>query len=239
MQEQLADAHAALQAAATAEARAERAGRDKEQVERGRETAGARADERTWLDEMQASRQEVVEATEAVRQADDTYWALGRWARLRRAGRISASAQLAEVQRRHEMRQVADATTPFLKAAWARRHVVRGHMAWTANAPARPPLLLSGPRRPRSARPVGRHGRASRERQAAVPAASRGRGGGARADAAGLGASFGPTGRSQGGERPVLSFVAPGTQVLSITYTTPCDHDSRGGFPNRLKSDSP
>ena len=76
MQEQLADAHAALQAAATAEARTERAERDKEQVEQGRETAEARADElRTRLDDMQVqltTHQEVVDAAEAVRQADDT-----------------------------------------------------------------------------------------------------------------------------------------------------------------------
>ena len=65
MQEQLADAHAALQAAATAEARIERAERDKEQVELGRETAEARADElRTRLDDMQvqlATRQKVMD----------------------------------------------------------------------------------------------------------------------------------------------------------------------------------
>ena len=86
MQEQLADAHAALQAAATAEARAERAERDKEQVEQGRETAEARADElRTRLDDMQV--QEVVDAAEAVRQDDDARRALGRWARLRAAWR--------------------------------------------------------------------------------------------------------------------------------------------------------
>ena len=48
MQEQLADAHAALQAAATADARTERAERDKEQVEQGRETAEARADGPGW-----------------------------------------------------------------------------------------------------------------------------------------------------------------------------------------------
>jgi hypothetical protein len=91
MQEQLADAHAALQAAATAEARTERAERDKEQVEQGRETAEARADElRTRLDDMQVQltiQQEVVDAAAAVRQADDTRRALGRWARLRAAWR--------------------------------------------------------------------------------------------------------------------------------------------------------
>ena len=55
MQEQLADAHAALQAAAKAEARAERAERGKEQIEQGRETAEARADElRDRLDDLGA-----------------------------------------------------------------------------------------------------------------------------------------------------------------------------------------
>ena len=83
-----ADAHAALQAAATAEARTER---DKEQIEQGRETAEASADElRTRLDDMQVqltTQHEVVDAATAVRQADDTRRALGRWARLRAAWR--------------------------------------------------------------------------------------------------------------------------------------------------------
>jgi hypothetical protein len=110
MQEQLADAHAALQAAATAEARAERAGRD-------RETAEARADElRTRLDEMQASRREVVEVAEAVTGRLGARQ-MGAAQAAGVAGRIRAPAQLAEVQRRHEMRYVgADATV--VRAIW-------------------------------------------------------------------------------------------------------------------------
>ena len=118
---------------------------------------------------MQASRQEVVEA---VRQADDTILGARQMgaAQAGVAGRISASAQLAELQRRHEMRHVgADATTPFLKAAWACRHVVRGHMAWTADAPARPPLLLSVHADPlRTARRTPRQGQAGGVRQPAL-----------------------------------------------------------------------
>ena len=62
-----------------------------EQVEQGRETAEARAcDLRTQRDELQvqlAAQQELIDAAQAIRQADDAYRALGRWARLKAAWR--------------------------------------------------------------------------------------------------------------------------------------------------------
>jgi hypothetical protein len=98
MQEQLAEAHAALQAAAAADARAERAEADRVE-ERGRadraETATtaerARADalrERIEVLQVQiTARQEVIDAAEATRRADDARKARGRWGRLRAAWR--------------------------------------------------------------------------------------------------------------------------------------------------------
>jgi chromosome segregation ATPase len=103
MQEQLADAHAALQAAESADARAVRAEQDKERAEASRDTERQRADraeqgreaDRARSDVLQAklddvqvqltARQEVIDATEAIRKADDARLARGRWARLRAA----------------------------------------------------------------------------------------------------------------------------------------------------------
>jgi chromosome segregation ATPase len=100
MQEQLAGAHAALQAAESADARAVRAEQDKEraeasrdterqradQAERGREADRARADVlQAKLDDVQVqltARQEVIDAAEAIRKADDARLARSR---LRRA----------------------------------------------------------------------------------------------------------------------------------------------------------
>ena len=98
MQEQLADAHAALQAAESADARAVRAeaSRDTErqradQAERGREADRARADVlQAKLNDMQVqvtARQEVIDAAEVIRKGDDARLARGRWARLRAAWR--------------------------------------------------------------------------------------------------------------------------------------------------------
>ena len=103
MQEQLTEAHAALEAAASADARAERAERDKDQAEAGRDAERMRADRaeqgregdraradglQAKLDDMQVqltARQEVVDAAEAIRKAADTRLARSRWARLRAA----------------------------------------------------------------------------------------------------------------------------------------------------------
>ena len=103
MQEQLADAHAALQAAESADARAVRAEQDKERAEASRDTERQRADraeqgreaDRARADVLQAklddvqvqltARQEVIDAAEAIRKADDARLARGRWARLRAA----------------------------------------------------------------------------------------------------------------------------------------------------------
>ena len=100
MQEQLADAHAALQAAESADARAVRAEQDKERAEASRDTERQRADraeqgreaDRARADVLQAklddvqvqltARQEVIDAAEANRRADDARKARGR---LRRA----------------------------------------------------------------------------------------------------------------------------------------------------------
>jgi hypothetical protein len=98
MQEQLADAHAALQAAEVAMTRAQQAeaSRDTERqradrAEQGREADRARADVlQAKLDDMRAqltARQEVIDAAEAIRKADDARLARGRWARLRAAWR--------------------------------------------------------------------------------------------------------------------------------------------------------
>ena len=99
MQEQLADAHAALQAAEVATTRAQQAeaSRDTEcqradQAERGREADRARADVlQAKLDDVQVqltARQEVIDAAEVIRKADDdARLARGRWARLRAAWR--------------------------------------------------------------------------------------------------------------------------------------------------------
>ena len=98
MQEQLADAHAALEAATGADARAHRAeaDRDAERVradraEQGREADRSRADAlQAKINAMQVqltARQEVVDAAEAIRKADDARLAHGRWARLRTAWR--------------------------------------------------------------------------------------------------------------------------------------------------------
>ena len=105
MQEQLADAHAALQAAESADARAVRAEQDKEQAEASRDTERQRADraeqgreaDRGRADVLQAklndmqvqvtARQEVIDAAEVIRKADEARLARGRWARLRGAWR--------------------------------------------------------------------------------------------------------------------------------------------------------
>ena len=98
MQAQLADAHAALQAAEAANTRADRAERatntERERADRaeaGRDGERARADElRARIEAMQAqlaARQEVVDAAEAIRRADDARRALSRWGRFRRAWR--------------------------------------------------------------------------------------------------------------------------------------------------------
>ena len=98
MQEQLADAHAALQAAEVATTRAQQAeaSRDTErqradQAEQGREADRARADVlQAKLDDVQVqltARQEVIDAAEVIRKADDARLARGRWARLRAAWR--------------------------------------------------------------------------------------------------------------------------------------------------------
>jgi len=98
MQEQLADAHAVLQAAEATATRAQQAeaGRDAERMradraEQGREADRARADGlQAKLDDMQVqltARQEVVDAAEAIRNADDARLARSRWARLRAAWR--------------------------------------------------------------------------------------------------------------------------------------------------------
>jgi hypothetical protein len=91
MREQLADAHAALQAAAEAGARTERAERDKQRAEAALNAERARADglheQIVALRIQLTARQEVVDAAEAIRQADDARLARGRWARLRAAGR--------------------------------------------------------------------------------------------------------------------------------------------------------
>jgi DNA repair exonuclease SbcCD ATPase subunit len=98
MQEQLADAHAALQAAEVATTRAQQAeaSRDTERqradrAEQGREADRARADVlQAKLNDMQVqvtARQEVIDAAEVIRKADDARLARGRWARLRAAWR--------------------------------------------------------------------------------------------------------------------------------------------------------
>jgi chromosome segregation ATPase len=98
MQEQLAGARAALQAAESADARAVRAeaSRDTERqradrAEQGREADRARADVlQAKLNDTQmqlTARQEVIDAAEAIRKADDARLARGRWARLRAAWR--------------------------------------------------------------------------------------------------------------------------------------------------------
>ena len=98
MQEQLADAHAVLQAAEATATRAQQAeaGRDAarmraDRAEQEREADRARADGlQAKLDDMQerlTARQEVVDAAEAIRNADDARLARSRWARLRAAWR--------------------------------------------------------------------------------------------------------------------------------------------------------
>ena len=98
MQEQLADAHAVLEAAEATATRAQQAeaGRDAERMradraEQEREADRARADGlQAKLDDMQerlTARQEVVDAAEAIRKTDDARLARGRWARLRAAWR--------------------------------------------------------------------------------------------------------------------------------------------------------
>lgn len=96
MQEQLSDAHAALQASASADARADRAEADRAE-ERGRadRAEAATAAERARADALRerievlqrrlTARQEVVDAAEATRKAEDARRARGRWARLRAA----------------------------------------------------------------------------------------------------------------------------------------------------------
>lgn len=84
MQAQLAEAHSALQAAAETERRAVSAEASRE-TERGH--ADALRDRFEAMREQLTARQEVVDAAEAIRQADDRRRALGRWARLRRAWR--------------------------------------------------------------------------------------------------------------------------------------------------------
>jgi hypothetical protein len=94
MQEQLAGAHAALQAAESADARAVRAeaSRDTERqradrAEQGREADRARADVlQAKLNDMQVqvtARQEVIDAAEAIRQAEAVRLARSRCSRLR------------------------------------------------------------------------------------------------------------------------------------------------------------
>jgi hypothetical protein len=84
MQSQLTQAHAALQAATETERRAG-------QAEAGREAERSRADAlRDRIEAMReqlTARQEVVDAAEAIRQADDRRLKLSRWARLRAAWR--------------------------------------------------------------------------------------------------------------------------------------------------------
>jgi hypothetical protein len=98
MQEQLSDAHAALEAAALADARAQQAEASREaertraeRAEQGREADRAQADGlQARLDAMQerlTARQEVIDAAEAIRKADDARLARSRWARLRAAWR--------------------------------------------------------------------------------------------------------------------------------------------------------
>jgi hypothetical protein len=78
-----------------AEIRADRAEDDRREAEKRADLAIARADaQRERIETLQAelgqatqARQEVVDAAEAIRQADDARKALGRWARLRRAWR--------------------------------------------------------------------------------------------------------------------------------------------------------
>jgi hypothetical protein len=98
MQEQLADAHAALQAAEAADARAKQAEAGKIE-ERGRadRAEAATAAERGRADALREriealqvqvnARQEVIDAAEATRRAEDERRARGRWARLRAAWR--------------------------------------------------------------------------------------------------------------------------------------------------------
>jgi len=98
MQEQLSDAHAALEVAASADARAQQAEASREaertraeRAEQGREADRAQVDGlQARLDAMQerlTARQEVIDAAEAIRKADDARLARSRWARLRAAWR--------------------------------------------------------------------------------------------------------------------------------------------------------
>ena len=85
MQEQLADAHAALQAAESADARAVRAEQDKERAEASSDAERARADparpDRRRCRRQLTARQEVIDAAEAIRKADDARLARGRLGR--------------------------------------------------------------------------------------------------------------------------------------------------------------
>lgn len=93
-----ADRRAAIARADAATVRADAADADRRAAEARAIASEGRADraeqtiaaERSRIDTLQmqlVARQEVVDAAEAVRQADDARLALGRWARLRRAWR--------------------------------------------------------------------------------------------------------------------------------------------------------
>jgi hypothetical protein len=75
MQEQLADAHGALQAAEATAARADRAERDKEQAEAGREDERARAG--ALLDQVQGLVTQLTTLEADARAANDRAWAAG------------------------------------------------------------------------------------------------------------------------------------------------------------------
>jgi hypothetical protein len=75
MQEQLADAHGALQAAEATAARADRAERDKEQAETGRDDERARAD--SLLDQVQGLVTQLTTLEADARAANDRAWVAG------------------------------------------------------------------------------------------------------------------------------------------------------------------